>query len=266
MRGVAMSLTCAIHAEVEHPAYSATIVEQFLHAWLVYSYVCPRAACVLRSMELKPGHSHVCGIGAFAERESDYRVQGINLFAQAVLPYEPHVMLAFGELVRQCLSGIESALERMPVLKSVVSSYIHMHDCSPLFCDFLPQEALRSAASSMRVQPVADETLLYSRSGGLEETILKVSAFFSSSHAFYFTLQTAQTWFKQQIIEARGHHSLPAAARAISSSAQRAHYLLDNFAHPSTLPKLHAMLTVDLVSTLNAHQSAVRFAVFLCLT
>ena len=180
MRRIAESLVSAICAECAQPADGAAIVEQYLHAWQVYSYVCPRAASVLRAMELKPARTQVCGIGAFAERGSDYRVEGIRLFAQALLPAEPRVFLAFGDLVYQSLVGIESALQRVPVLKSVVSSYIHMHDCSFLFCQFLPQEAQRSAASRMRVHPVEDETIKYSCSGGLEETILKVRNFFLS--------------------------------------------------------------------------------------
>jgi len=79
------------------------------------------------------------------------------------------------------LSGAQPALDHVPVLKSVVSSYIHQHDCAPLFSEFMPQEALRSATSSMQVQPVDDETLKYSGPGGLEETILKVSPHSSSA-------------------------------------------------------------------------------------
>lgn len=127
---------------------------------------------MLRELQLNPGNT--IGFKLYAERESDYRVQGIDLFAQALVPYEPNLLLAFGTLVCQCLSGIESALERLPLLKSVVSSYIQMHDCSYLFTEFLPQEAVRSASRSMQVEPTDDETALYTCPGGLEETMLKV--------------------------------------------------------------------------------------------
>jgi hypothetical protein len=155
--------------------YSAVILERYLHAWNVYSYVCPRAACVLRELELKPGQTLVRGLNLYAERESDYRVQGIELFARAFMSAEPQVLLAFGSLVCQCLSGVESALEHLPVLRGVVSSYIQMHDCSCLFAEFIPQEALRSVRSRMQVQPTDDETALYTCPGGLEATMLEVA-------------------------------------------------------------------------------------------
>lgn len=129
---------------------------------------------MLREMQLQPARTRVGGVDAFAERDSDYRVQGIALFSQALASAEPHLLLAFGELVQQGLSGAQPALDHVPALKSVVSSYIHQHDCAPLFSEFMPQEALRSATSSMQVQPVDDETLKYSCPGGPEETILKV--------------------------------------------------------------------------------------------
>ena len=150
--------------------------------------MCPRAACVLRELELKPGHSLVRGLNLYAERESDYRVQGIELFARALLPAEPQLLLAFGSLVCQCLSGVESAMERLPVLKSIVSSYIQMHDCSCLFAEFLPQEALRSARCRMQVQPTDDETALYTCPGGLEDTMLQARPPSSSVECHSFLL------------------------------------------------------------------------------
>jgi hypothetical protein len=176
MRDIAITLTAGICSPRDAPR-DATIIERYAHAWNVYSYVCPRAACVLREMQLTPGRTLVHGISVYAERESDYRVQGVNMFVQALAPSEPHVLLSFGDVVCQCLAGSESALEKLPVLKSVVSSYIQMHDCSCLFSEFLPQEALRSATSPMQIEPALDETALYTRSGGLEETMLQASWF-----------------------------------------------------------------------------------------
>jgi hypothetical protein len=159
------------------PCDSAVVLESYLHAWSVYSYVCPRAACVLRELQLMPGQTLVRGVNLYAERESDYRVQGVDLFARALVPIEPHVLVAFGQLVCQCLAGLDSALERLPVLKGTVSSYIQMHDCSCLFSEFVPKEALSSARSHMQVQPADDETALYTCSGGLEETMLKAGSY-----------------------------------------------------------------------------------------
>ena len=195
LRDVASSLTSGICSQSDHPAGCAAAVEQYLNAWQVYSYVCPRAACVLREMQLQPARTRVGGFDVFAERDSDYRVQGIKLFSQALASSEPHLLLAFGELVRQVLSGAQPALDHVPVLKSVVSSYIHQHDCAPLFSEFMPQEALRSATSSMQVQPVDDETLKYSCPGGLEETILKVSPHSSSAvgRSGFLTLSCRQS-------------------------------------------------------------------------
>jgi hypothetical protein len=173
MQDIAVTLTAGIRAYRDAPR-EAAIIERYVHAWSTYSYVFPRAASVLREMQLKPGRTFN-GISLYAERESDYRVQGVNLFVQALAPSEPHVLLAFGYLVCQCLSGSEFALERLPILKSVVSSYIQMHDCSCLFSEIVPQETLRSATSQMRIEPSHDETAIYTRSGGLEETMLQVS-------------------------------------------------------------------------------------------
>lgn len=180
MREISVSLTSGLCSVRDTPRDSVVILEQYLHAWNVYSYVCPRAACVLRELQLNPGNT--ISFKLYAERESDYRVQGIDLFAQALVPYEPNLLLAFGTLVCQCLSGIELALERLPLLKSIVSSYIQMHDCSCLFTEFLPQEAVRSASRSMDVEPTDDETALYTCPGGLEETMLKVRHDRSSVH------------------------------------------------------------------------------------
>ena len=100
----------------------------------------------------------------------------MELFGQAIVAVEPLVVQAFGDLVCRCLAGNEDALERMPALKSVVSSYIQLHDCSFLFSEFLPQEATRSATQRMCVQPADDRTALYTCPRGLEETMLKVGS------------------------------------------------------------------------------------------
>ena len=128
---------------------------------------------MLRELQLKAGHVVVNGSNLYADRQTDYRVQGIELFAQAIVAVEPQVVQAFGDLVCRCLAGNEDALERLPALKSVVSSYIQLHDCSCLFAQFLPQEATRSATQRMGVQPADNQTELYTCPGGLEDTMLK---------------------------------------------------------------------------------------------
>ena len=173
MRLIASSLASGICAHRVAPHDSSAVIEQYLHAWNVYSYVCPRVSCVLRELQLKAGQIVVNGSNLYADRQTDYRVQGIGLFCQAIVAVEPHVVRAFGDLVCRCLAGNEDALERLPALKSVVSSYIQLHDCSCLFAEFLPQEATRSATQRMGVQPADDQTELYTRPDGLEETILK---------------------------------------------------------------------------------------------
>ena len=175
MRETALSLTSGLRALKDAACDSTVVVEQYLQAWNVYSYVCPMASCVLRQLQLTPGHTLVHGLHLYAERESDYRVQGIELFARALVPVEPLLLLAFGSLVCRCLSNEESALERLPVLKGIVLSYIQMHDCSCLFSEFLPKEAIVCARNRFQVQPADDETALYTCPGGLEETMLKAS-------------------------------------------------------------------------------------------
>jgi hypothetical protein len=176
MHRIAASLVTTIRAHEVGLLDSTAIVQSYLNAWNIYSYVCPRVSCVLQQLKLEPTGLVLLGSNLNPARETDNCVHGFRVLADTLRPVEPYVFLAFEDLVCKILDECEPALDRLSDLKSVVCSCIRMHDCSCLCHGCLPPEALRCAPHRFLIKPSDDETSLYSRPGGLEETMLQARA------------------------------------------------------------------------------------------
>jgi hypothetical protein len=210
------------------------LVAKVLRSWTQYIDVCDQLAALLKNLDLKRGSEIENGINLYADPEHDFRISAISLFRNRLIELEPLLMDACSNFVLRCLNGdvmSEHFASGDEPLRSLVTCFISMHDCSSLYKDkkirWATDRKSDESIASLRyaVKPTTDEKKLYCASGGLEDTIVHAASAWFLSHA--------QSKFADVQLD-------------VAVSRLRGMF---GSTHPTTLPKmmkrLHEMLTAQ---------------------
>ena len=218
IQGIFAPAQDALWAGIDKGALVNTVAE----AWTQYITVCDHLPERLSNLELTRGSVIRNGINLYADPESDFRVSAIAIFRNRLLEIEPLLMGACGHVVLLALNG-EDMSNHYAALRSLVTCYISMHDCSGHYLVtkrrwFTDRKNTESIASlQYGVMPKSEEKELYCSSGGIEDTLLRV----------------ASAWFFSKV---QSNFADTPLIMAVDRLKQL--FSSELFAHPGTLPKL----------------------------